>query len=92
MNQGLTPEQTREIAEVLAEGRKIEAIKLYREATGRGLAEAKAFVDALIPRLLEEDPEKFAALAGKGEGCTASASVLLLLVLAGALLLGAVGG
>ncbi len=32
---------------LLAEGRKIEAIKRYREATGIGLAEAKATVEAL---------------------------------------------
>ncbi len=29
------------------QGRKIEAIKLYREATGAGLAEAKAAIDQL---------------------------------------------
>jgi large subunit ribosomal protein L7/L12 len=32
---------------LLAEGRKIEAIKVYREATGAGLAEAKDAVEAL---------------------------------------------
>ena len=35
------------IAELLAEGRKIEAIKLYRERTGVGLKEAKDAVDRL---------------------------------------------
>jgi arabinogalactan endo-1,4-beta-galactosidase/ribosomal protein L7/L12 len=36
-----------EIQALLAEGRKIEAIKRYREATGAGLAKAKDMVEAL---------------------------------------------
>jgi ribosomal protein L7/L12 len=36
-----------EVRQLAANGRKIEAIKLYRQQTGCGLAEAKAFVDAL---------------------------------------------
>ena len=32
---------------LMAEGRKIEAIKVYREATGAGLKEAKDAVEAL---------------------------------------------
>lgn len=36
-----------DVVEALRHGRKIEAIKLYREATGTGLAEAKSFVEAL---------------------------------------------
>lgn len=32
---------------LVREGRKIEAIKLYRERTGVGLAEAKAVIDRL---------------------------------------------
>ncbi|MFW6598049.1 hypothetical protein ACQBAU_16680 [Propionibacteriaceae bacterium Y2011] len=40
------PEQARQRIEfALSDGRKIEAIKLYREATGRGLAEAKQAID-----------------------------------------------
>jgi ribosomal protein L7/L12 len=35
-----------EVAELVRAGRKIEAIKRYREATGLGLAESKAAVDA----------------------------------------------
>lgn len=33
--------------ELARNGRKIDAIKLYRERTGSGLAEAKAYIDAL---------------------------------------------
>jgi len=36
-----------EIRSLLADGRKIEAVKLYREQTGAGLAEAKEAVEAL---------------------------------------------
>lgn len=39
-----TPDLVREL---LAGGRKIEAIKMYREATGVGLKEAKDAVDAI---------------------------------------------
>ena len=70
-----TQEQVEEITSALASGRKIEAIKIYREATGKGLKEAKDFVDALIPKLREQDPEKYAKLSSsQGVGC---ASVLL---------------
>jgi ribosomal protein L7/L12 len=36
-----------EIASLVAQGRKIEAIKLYRDRTGAGLAEAKTAIEAL---------------------------------------------
>ncbi|MBX3380455.1 MAG: ribosomal protein L7/L12 [Phycisphaeraceae bacterium] len=38
---------TDELKELVRAGRKIEAIKIYRERTGMGLAEAKEFVDSL---------------------------------------------
>ena len=69
MTDELTPEQADEIANALADGRKIEAIKLYREATGKRLSEAKQFIEALIPRLKEQDPQKYAQLSQKGAGC-----------------------
>lgn len=36
-----------EIKQLAANGHKLEAIKLYRQQTGCGLAEAKSFVDSL---------------------------------------------
>ena len=39
--------QHEDLRELVRQGNKIEAIKLLRERTGLGLAEAKAFVDAL---------------------------------------------
>jgi ribosomal protein L7/L12 len=41
------PGITEEIIELVRMGRKIEAIRLYREATGVGLKEAKEFIDSL---------------------------------------------
>ena len=40
-----------EILDLVREGRKIEAIKLYREENGVGLKEAKEFIDSLIHKL-----------------------------------------
>lgn len=70
-------EQIAEITKALADGSKIEAIKVYREATGKGLKESKDFIDTLIPKLLEEDPEKYSNLK-LGGGC---ASVLVFALL-----------
>ncbi len=70
-----TQEHIEAIGSALAAGRKIEAIKIYREASGKGLKEAKEFIDALIPKLTEQNPEKYAKLSAQGTGC---ASVILL--------------
>lgn len=40
-----------DIAQALRAGQKIQAVKLYREATGLGLAESKAAVDEMERRL-----------------------------------------
>lgn len=45
---------SRKIAELIREGRKIEAIKLLRETTGVGLKEAKEEVDRLSRGLSRE--------------------------------------
>ncbi|HSM70807.1 MAG TPA: hypothetical protein VK851_04630 [Anaerolineales bacterium] len=44
---GLRPDQVQEIHTLLHEKKMIHAIKLYREATGVGLAEAKAAVEEM---------------------------------------------
>lgn len=48
-NLGIDPNQglDKQIADLVREGRKIEAIKLYRTQTGLGLKEAKDYVDGL---------------------------------------------
>lgn len=53
-----------EVKRLLATGQKLEAIKVYREATGVGLAEAKAAVEAGLsevqaPPALSHSPEEF---------------------------------
>lgn len=83
MSDQLTEEQIQQISDALANGRKIQAIKIYRKATSLGLVEAKDFVEALIPKLKEQDPERYAALREAQKiGCgTTTASCLLLAVL-----------
>jgi len=44
---GLTPERRAAVIALMRQGKKIEAIKIYREATGLGLAESKDAVEAL---------------------------------------------
>lgn len=46
-SEGLSPGRLEAIRGALAAGNRIMAIKLYREATGVGLAEAKAAVEAM---------------------------------------------
>ena len=41
----LSPAQSEAIAEALKSGRKVAAVKLYREFTGKGLAESKESVE-----------------------------------------------
>jgi len=58
MDVGIDPQAENEIRGLLAHGRKIEAIHVYREAKGCGLLEAKLAVDQ-IERLMsppESDP------------------------------------
>jgi hypothetical protein len=52
-------DQLSPIKKALFEGRKIEAIKLYRESMGIGLAEAKDAVDKLEQELRTSSPESF---------------------------------
>ena len=61
----LTPQQTDAINQALAAGQKIEAIKIYRAATGEGLKEAKDYVEALV----RQNPIKYATAAAGGKGC-----------------------
>ena len=80
-----TPEDKLEpIKQALFQGRKIEAIKLYRKCAGAGLKEAKEAVDKLEAELRAASPEKFTAPTG-GKGClgvmVALGAVVLLIAL-----------
>src|SRR5688572_9808412 len=69
-------EQWRQIQQDLFGGRLIQAIKLYREATGVGLKEAKDAMDAYRERLFRENPGQFSVKPSKS-GC---AGMILLAV------------
>jgi ribosomal protein L7/L12 len=58
----------------LLAGNKIQAIKIYREQTNVGLAEAKEAVEKLEAELRASSPESFAKPAGKG--CFAALLIL----------------
>lgn len=57
-------EQWRRIEEALYAGRKIEAIKHFREATGSGLKEAKDVLDEHEAQLRAQSPGRFTAKKG----------------------------
>jgi ribosomal protein L7/L12 len=65
------------IENAILAGRKIDAIKLYRDQTSAGLAEAKAAVDDMEARLRIEAPERFVKGAGKS-GCTVTVGVFVI--------------
>ena len=44
---GISTSQEGQIKELVAKGQKVAAVKLYREMTGVGLAEAKDAVEAM---------------------------------------------
>lgn len=47
------------VVEALKEGRKLQAIKIYKDATGEGLRESKEVIDQLCPEFLKRDePER----------------------------------
>ena len=66
MDAPISEDKLASIKEALFQGKKILAIKLYREATGTGLAEAKDAVDKMEQELKRFSPEKFAAPSRTG--------------------------
>ncbi len=82
MSRDLSQETIDSIIAALLAGSKIEAIKIHRAATGYGLKESKDFIEALIPRLIQEDPEKYGGLMQmeNAGGCSSSAAVMLIAI------------
>ena len=80
-----------EITRALYAGHKIEAIKVYREATGAQLVDAKNAVERFEAELRAATPDKFKAPPA-GKGCattiTVTSSVLIVLGFAIFLLVG----
>ncbi|MEM9209352.1 MAG: hypothetical protein AAGA61_08890 [Pseudomonadota bacterium] len=70
------------VLEAIAEGRKIVAIKLLREATGSGLANAKVIVDRLALEHQRKNPGNTAISEGSNAGRVLA---LMALVIAGIL-------
>jgi hypothetical protein len=59
MDDELSKDVLAQIEAALFGGRKIEAIRLYREATGKGLLDAKNAIDAIEADLRAAGPERF---------------------------------
>ena len=78
----LTDHDRDAIISSLYSGRKIAAIKLYRQATGEGLKEAKDFIEAIESQLREESPERFTTAAPAGCGPGVIAVIVLTTLLA----------
>jgi hypothetical protein len=92
MTPDLPQDVRKQIEDVLFAGRKIEAIKLYREHTSTGLAEAKNAVDDMEVQLRRTSPEMFVgAPAGKGCGGTSLLMAAAILGLLRLFVLGATG-
>ncbi len=66
MNTPLPEERLAPIRQALFRGKKIEAIKLYREAALTDLLEAKTEIEKLEAALRAASPEKFLAPPRKG--------------------------
>lgn len=63
-----TPPEVQKLQTALSTGGKIEAIKLCREFTGMGLAEAKAFVENLPLASLDKSGDAAGKLSGSESG------------------------
>lgn len=72
-----------QVYDALYTGNKIDAIRLWRQISGKGLKESKDFIDELERDLRAESPEKFTA-APRKLGC---AGVLALLAIAVAVII-----
>lgn len=78
-DQGDVPFET-EIVVLLKHGRKIDAIKLYREKTGAGLKEAKDFIEALAA--------DHRIIAAPRSGCLGVALLVMVLLVAAVVIAG----
>lgn len=71
----LNDQSRQEILDCIRGNRKIEAIKLYRDATGAGLKESKEFIEELTRQLQADDPN----FTPQKAGCAAVVLALLML-------------
>lgn len=82
MNTSVPEDQLDAIQAAIFQGSKIEAIKLYRKATGLGLKEAKDAVEEMEAELRASSPEKFGARKGGG-GCMGVMGIMGIMILVG---------
>ena len=68
-------DQMADVREAVFRGEKIQAIRLYRQHTGTGLAEAKSAVERLEADLRSTSPDKFTA-SSAGKGCLGMAAMI----------------
>ena len=61
------PDLDARLRELVADGKKIVAIKELRDATGMGLREAKEHVEGLAPRVRRRDDDRVGALLAEGK-------------------------
>ena len=87
MNNSVSEDKMSAIKEAILSGRKIDAIKLYREATDVGLAEAKEAVERLETELRSSTPAE--PKKPESRGCLGV--VIVLIILAGGVLCSALG-
>jgi len=71
----LESDQLDKILDAIEQGRKLNAVKLYKESAGASLMDAKEFIERLMKELEIEDP-------GSVPGAQGCASMVLLLVFA----------
>ena len=86
MHQSPTEEELKEIHSLLRTGKKIEAIKIYRQVTRCGLREAKNAVEAMVVPPQEGDadgPQVPGADPNVKKGCAALCLVLAPIFLIG---------
>ena len=76
----MTDDDLERIREAIFAGRKIEAIKLYRESTGQGLKQAKDAVELLEAELRRAEPERFSVSSSAPKGCSVYVLALLAVV------------
>ena len=79
MLEDLPPETFTQLAEALEKGRMIDAIKIYRDATGLDLKQSKDAIDSLYAELQKQDPDRFPERK-QTVGCGSSAAAITVLL------------
>ena len=73
----MSRELREKLLNALKSGKKIEAIKVYREITGKGLKESKQAVEKFIDEIKVQHPDVVAKLR---PGCSTGILIMLFIV------------